>query len=117
MDVPYSIEAEESVLGSLLINWQSAEPEVVAKVMMSLKPEHFYRDKNRWVYEACLALYKKGLPIDELTVAYELKNQRKLEAVSAAYLPYLVGHICTPLHLEHYARIILDTYQERLKVG
>ena len=113
---PYSLEAEEGVLGCLLLDWMQAEPEKVARVMVGLKPKHFYREKNSWVYGACQALYKGGHPIDQVTVAHELAKQGKLEALGGAeYLSYLLRISTVPLHLEYYARIIMDSYQERLK--
>ena len=110
----YSIEAEEGVLGCLLLDWMQAEPEKVTKVMVGLKPKHFYREKNAWVYEACQSLYKDGRAIDQVTVAHELAKRGKLEAMGgAAYLSHLLTIATVPLHVEYYARIVFDTYNQR----
>ena len=114
MAVNHSIEAEEGVLGCLLLDWMQAEPEKVTRVMVSLKPKHFYRDKNRWIYDACQALYKGGHPTDQVTVTHELEKQGKLEAVGgAAYLSHILSISTVPLNVEYYARIIRDCYNER----
>jgi len=111
----HNLEAEEGVLGCLLLDWMQAEPQKVARVMASLKRSHFYREKNSWVYAACQSLYKKGWPIDELTVSNELAEQGKLEAIGgAAYVVHLVAQTAIPLHLEYYARIVIDAYGKRI---
>jgi len=110
----YSLEAEEGVLAALLLDWMQSEPEKVTRVMVSLKPKHFFREKNSWVYGACQALYREGHPIDQVTVAHELAKQGKLEAIGgAAYLSYLLTIATVPLHLDFYARIVMDCYNER----
>lgn len=99
---PQDIDAEEATLGSLLIDQES-----MAKVVTLLRFEDFYREKNRWVYEACVGLHARNEPIDQLTVAHELERAKKLEAVGgAAYLSHLVGVVPTSVHIEHYAQIV-----------
>ena len=111
-----SLEAEEAVLGSLLLSLSDTMPEALARVMSALKPMHFHRDKHQWVYEGCQALYKQDIPIDQVTLAHELARQKKLDAIGgAAYLSYLIQQIPTSLHVEFYAKIVLDTYFERLR--
>ena len=110
----YNIEAEEGIIGCLLLDWLQVEPEKVTKVMVSLKPEHFYREKNAWVYQACQSLFKAGHPIDQVTVAHELAQHGKLEAIGgAAYLSHILSISTIPLHLEFYTRIVMDCYNER----
>ena len=114
---PQDTSAEEAVLGSLLLDWMQSEPEKVTKVLMALKPQHFWRDKNQWVYEACLNLFKAGAPIDQVTVAHQLVQDGKLEAVGgAAYLSYLIQQIATPINIDYYARIVLEKYRERQRL-
>jgi len=101
---PHDIEAEEAVLGSLLV-----DGEAIYKVAPFLSPEEFYREKNQWVYEACFSLYDRSepVPIDQVTVAHELGRRGKLEAVGgAAYLSHLVSIVPTSVHIEHYARMV-----------
>ncbi len=102
---PHDIQAEESVIGSLLI-----EGEAVTHVSGFLKPDHFYRERNRWVYEACLALLDRSEAINHVTVAHELERRGLLEdAGGSAYLSHVVSVVPTSVHLEHYARIVHRT--------
>ncbi len=102
---PHDIEAEESVVGSLLINSDS-----IYQIATFLKPDDFYREKNRWAYEACFSLYERSEAIDQVTVAHELERQDRLEAIGgAAYLSHLVSIVPTSLHIEHYAQIVHRT--------
>jgi replicative DNA helicase len=99
---PHNVEAEEAVLGSLLV-----DPDSITETAIFLKPEAFYREKNLWVYEACLALYDRTEAINQITVAQELANQGRLEAVGGTgFLSLLVERLPTSLHIEHYARIV-----------
>lgn len=99
---PHDIDAEEAVIGSLLI-----DGDAIFKVGTYLRPEDFYREKNQWVYEACFSLYERSEVIDQLTVAHELERQQRLEAVGGpAYLSHLVSIVPTSVHIEHYAQIV-----------
>jgi replicative DNA helicase len=99
---PHNVEAEEAVLGSLLV-----DPDSITQTAIFLKPEAFYREKNLWVYEACLALYDRSEAINQITVAQELATQGRLEAVGGAgFLSLLVERLPTSLHIEHYAHIV-----------
>jgi replicative DNA helicase len=99
---PYNVEAEEAVIGSLLV-----DPDAIVKTAIFLKPEAFYREKNRWLYEACLALYERNEAINQITVAQELARQGKLEEIGGvAYLSHLVSVLPTSVHVEYYAQIV-----------
>lgn len=99
---PYNIEAEEAVIGSLLV-----DPEAILKTTVFLKPEAFYREKNQWLYEACLSLYERNEAINQITVSQELTRQGKLEDVGGvAYLSHLVSVLPTSVHVEYYAQIV-----------
>jgi len=99
---PHNVEAEEAVIGSLLV-----DPEAILKTVIFLKPEDFYREKNQWLYEACLSLYERNEAINQITVAQELARQGKLEEVGGvAYLSHLVSVLPTSVHVEHYAKIV-----------
>lgn len=102
---PYDQHAEEGVLGSILL-----DQEAILKVAANLKPEDFFLDRNRWIYEACLELYERRVAIDQNTVAHYLALKDKLEDTGgASHLNYLVSILPTPIHIEHYARIVQDT--------
>ncbi len=99
---PHDIEAEEAVIGSLLV-----DGEAIHKIATFLKPEDFYREKNLWVYEACFSLYERNEAIDQVTMAHELGRRGRLEAVGgAAYLSHLVSIVPTSVHIEHYAQTV-----------
>jgi replicative DNA helicase len=99
---PHDLDAEEAVLGSLLI-----DPEAIFKVVTIIKAEDFYREKNRWTYECCQQLYDRKEAINQITVAHELARQQQLEAAGgAAYLSHLVSQVPTSVHVEYYANIV-----------
>jgi replicative DNA helicase len=99
---PHDLDAEEAVLGSLLI-----DPEAIFKVVTLLKVEDFYRDKNRWTYESCWQLYDRKQAINQITVAHELARRQQLEAAGgAAYLSHLVSQVPTSVHVEYYSNIV-----------
>ena len=99
---PHDIDAEENVIGSLLI-----DGEAIHQISSFLKPEDFYREKNQWCYQSCLSLYESATAIDQITIAQDLARQQKLEALGGpAYLSHLVSTVPTSLHVEHYAQIV-----------
>jgi replicative DNA helicase len=99
---PHDLDAEEAVLGSLLI-----DPEAIFKTVAVLKAEDFYREKNRWTYEGCQQLYDRKEAINQITIAHELARRQQLEAAGgAAYLSHLVSQVPTSVHVEHYANIV-----------
>jgi replicative DNA helicase len=102
---PHDIEAEEAVIGSLLI-----DPEAILKVAVSLKAEDFFSETNRVIYQACFSLYQRNEAINQITVAHELMRQDKLEQIGgAAFLSHLISNVPTSLHVEYYARIVSNT--------
>ena len=102
---PHNIEAEEAVIGSLLI-----DGEAIPQVATFLRPSDFYREQNRWCYEACLSLFQRDDAINQVTVAHELTAGNRLEEVGGqAFLSHLVMGVPTSVHIEHYARIVNRT--------
>ncbi len=103
--VPQSIEAEEAVLGAVLI-----DDDALYKVAAFLRPEHFYVEKNGWIYQAFLNISERREPIDVLTVCDELERQGQLQgAGGAAYITSLLNAVPTAIHVEHYARLVERT--------
>ena len=99
---PHDIDAEESVNGSLLIDGKA-----IYEIAIFLRPEDFYSEQNRWIYQACLSLYQRDEAINQITVAQELERGGKLEKCGgAAYLSHLISAVPTSLDIEHYARIV-----------
>jgi len=99
---PSSLEAEQSVLGALLI-----DKDAVVEVAEFLKPKHFYQDKHAKVYEAVVKLYEAREPVDVVTVGEKLKEAKSLKQVGGAtYLTELVNRVPTSAHVENYAKIV-----------
>jgi replicative DNA helicase len=100
--VPQNIEAEEAVLGSLLI-----DPEALFRVAPFLKADDFYIQKNAWIYEAILALHERREPIDFVTLCDELERREQLEGVGgAAYITRLINAVPSAIHVEAYGHIV-----------
>lgn len=100
--VPSSTEAEEAVLGSLLI-----DPEALFQVSPFLKPDDFYIQKNDWIYATILNLHERREPIDFVTVCDDLERQGRLEEIGgAAYVTQLINAVPSAIHCEAYGRIV-----------
>ncbi len=99
---PHSIEAEEAVLGSLLI-----DPDAIFEVASFLRPEAFYRVHNRWIYDAIVSLNERREPIDFITLSEELRRREQLEDVGGeAYLVGLLNVVPTAVNTRTYARAV-----------
>lgn len=106
---PHSAEAEESVLGALLL-----DQDAIISVAEFLAPTDFYDDRKRSIYEACVELYTERTPIDVLTVSEKLKKKKVLKVVGgASYLAELVSKVPTAAHVEHYGKIVKDQATKR----
>lgn len=103
--VPQNIEAERGVLGSIII-----DPEALERVVAFLKPEDFYRDANRSIYEVILKLYEQREPADFITICDDLERNNKLEKVGgASYVTELINCVPTSGNIEYYGRIVERT--------
>ena len=112
---PHDVDAEESVIGSVLIDGDSLN-----KIAPFLRSSDFYSEKGRWCYEAVLALLERGEPIDQISVAHELSLHDRLEGVGGTdYLGHLVSVVPTSVHIEHYGRIVhhASTMRQLIRVG
>ena len=99
---PQAIELEDSVLGALMI-----EKDAYASVSDLLRPESFYKDQNRMVFEAIRALAAKDQPIDMLSVAEKLKSLGNLDqAGGPVYLSELTRKVASTAHLFYHAQIV-----------
>jgi replicative DNA helicase len=107
--IPHNIEAEEAILGSLLI-----DPEAIFRVSSFLKPDDFYIVKNGWIYDAILSLHERRQPSDFVTVCDELENRNQLEEIGgAAYISSLINSVPTAIHAEAYGHIVERTALRR----
>jgi len=99
---PQNIEAEQSVLGAILL-----DKEVLSSVTEIISSQDFYREDHREIFEAIMDLYEKGEPIDLITVAEQLKVRGSLEAVGGLeYLTNLASLVPTTANAKHYAKIV-----------
>lgn len=90
------------MIASLLV-----DAEAVYKVAPILKADDFFREKNGWTFEACLALWERNQSINQVTVSHELARRGRLEEVGgAAYLSRLVTDLPTAIGVEHYAGLV-----------
>ncbi len=103
--LPHDLEAEEAVVGSLLIDGDS-----FVRISSLIKPEDFYRERNQLCYAACRSLFERNEAIDQVTLARELSRTNQLEAAGGmAYLSHLVSVTPTSAHSEHYAQLVART--------
>jgi replicative DNA helicase len=106
---PHNTEAEESVLGSLLI-----DPEAIEAIASLVRPEDFYHPRNRDIYGAMLRLYDRRQPTDFVMVCDELERADLLERIGGvSYLARILTVVPTSIHVEHYARIVQRTSMMR----
>ena len=109
---PHDLSAEEAVNGSLLIDGK-----VIYELATFLKPQDFYSDSGRNIYEAALTLFQRGVALNQVTIAQELERQQRLESIGgAAYLSHLISVVPTSLDAEHYARIVYNLSVSRLLI-
>ncbi|HEX7003164.1 MAG TPA: replicative DNA helicase [Trueperaceae bacterium] len=101
---PQNLEAEQSVLGSVLL-----DNEVFSRIEGTLRTEHFYKEGHRKIFRAMERLFRRGDPIDLVTITEELRQSGDLEGVGS--VPYLIGladSVPTAAYAENYARIVVE---------
>jgi replicative DNA helicase len=101
---PQNIEAEQSILGGVLI-----ENYAVNKVMEVLAPDDFYRESHRKIYKALIDLSERDEPADLITLTNELKNNGHLDSVGgASYITSLIDSVPTAANIEYYVKIVKE---------
>lgn len=101
---PQSLEAEEAVLGALLVN-----PVSITKVVEQLSPKSFYKKSHGVIYGAITDLFNKSEPVDIITVSEHLRDNDNLEkAGGRAYISDLAMNVITTANIEYYAKIITE---------
>jgi len=99
---PHDIDAEQAVIGSML-----TDKDAVVDAIETLKPDDFYRQDNKTIYEAILNLYNRAEPIDIITVKSELTSFGKLESVGGLeYIAVLPDRVPTTANVEKYIKIV-----------
>jgi replicative DNA helicase len=103
--VPHSREAEEAVIGAVLIN-----PEAYYDVAQFLQQDDFYIHRNQWIWQAFIALHDRNEAIDFVTVTEELDQMGHLADIGgAAYITKLINNVPSSLHAEAYGRRVEET--------
>ena len=106
---PHNIEAEQAVLGALLLNWSA-----MAEVVSTLRPDRFYSLSNQVIYEAMVKLYTKSGTGDTISLINELTVENKLEqAGGAAYIASLTDTVPSAANIDYYANMVLDRAARR----
>lgn len=106
---PHSSEAEESVIGALLL-----DKDTIIEIGEFLRPEDFYDDRHRTIYQCALELYENRIPIDVLTVSERLKKKKSLKQIGgSSYLVELANNVPTAAHAQHYAKIVKESATKR----
>ena len=102
---PHSIDAEQSVLGAILIDKQS-----INEVTKFLQPEDFYLQSHKTIFEAMLDLDEAVEPLDLLTVTEHLRKKGDLDKIGgAAYVASLTNVVPTAAHIEYYGRMVEES--------
>ena len=102
---PSDEAAEQAVLGSILIEGDS-----LSEVSLIVKANDFFTERNKWIYEACISLYNRGEPINQISVAHELSSTDKLESIGGeGFLSNLIAIVPTSVYASHYAQIVNRT--------
>lgn len=100
--VPHNLDAEQSVLGALLLN-----PKALQDVESILRPRYFQGENHQTIYAAMLALQEKRLDVDPISLVNQLQESKQLQnAGGAHYLDYLADHCPTSVNVGTYARIV-----------
>ncbi|HZJ18415.1 MAG TPA: replicative DNA helicase [Patescibacteria group bacterium] len=106
--LPHNEDAEESVLGAILI-----DKDAVGTVSEIISSRDFYNGVNSIIYDAMLSLYEQSKPIDVVTLTSQLKKNKTYEKVKSAYLAELIESVPTAANVAHYANIIKETSIKR----
>lgn len=102
--MPYNAEAEQSVLGSILI-----DRDCIATVSVILSTEDFYFDHNKFIFEIMQEQFNLNQPIDVITVSEALKREDQLDAVGGiSYLSTIASNVPTTANVTQYAQIVLQ---------
>lgn len=111
--IPANLEAEQAVLGSLLI-----DPDAIIKIASFLRAIDFFREWHQWIYSALLTLHERREPADFVTLVDELERNEQLEDIGGpAYITELINSTPTAIYVDYYARIVERTAILRRLIG
>ena len=101
---PQAIEIEEAILGALML-----ERDALTSVIEILRPESFYKDANRLIFEAIVQLFNNSDPVDIKTVVHQLRKNGQLEIIGGAYyVSELTTKVNSSANIEYHARIVAE---------
>ena len=101
---PHDFQAEEAVLGSILIDSMT-----ITQIACFLSADDFYREINRQCFEVCYDLFERDEAINQITVTHEMENRGMLDDEGPGYLSHLVTVTPTSVHIKHYANLVHRT--------
>ena len=101
---PHDFQAEEAVLGSILIDSMT-----ITQIAGFLSADDFYREINRQCFEVCYDLFERDEAINQITVTHEMENRGMLDDDGPGYLSHLVTVTPTSVHIKHYANLVHRT--------
>ncbi len=109
-DLPYSLEAEQTILGALLI-----DPSVLSVVLEHIKPESFYREQHRNIFSIILRMFGNGQEADIITVMNEVVATGIFEtsAMAKTYLKGIMENVPSVSNIESYCKIVEDKFYIR----
>jgi replicative DNA helicase len=101
---PQALDLEEAVLGALML-----EKNALNAVVEFLKPEHFYVDAHKEIYQSIIDLFKASEPVDMRTVVNQLRKNGKIDLVGGAYyIAELTAKVSSAANIEYHARVIIE---------
>ncbi|MEG0614982.1 MAG: replicative DNA helicase [Oscillospiraceae bacterium] len=109
-ELPFNLEAEQTVLGALLI-----EPETISTVMAYIKPDSFYNEKHRELFSIIVRMFSSGISADIITVLNEAVGQGVFESPAAgkSYLASIMENVPSVSNIESYCKIVEEKYYIR----
>lgn len=110
---PHSTEAEQSVLGSIIL-----EPQLISLVSKRIKKEYFYKEAHKTIYESMLNIHNKSQKIDVILLIDELKKEGYLEAIGGmAYITSLSTIVPSTSNIEYYLDVLIDKNSRRVSLS
>ncbi|NOS90453.1 MAG: replicative DNA helicase [Cyclobacteriaceae bacterium] len=101
---PQAVDLEEAILGALML-----EKNALTAVVEFLRPDHFYKEQHKEIFNAIIDLFKASEPVDMRTVVAQLRKNAKLELVGGAYyIAELTSKVSSAANIEYHARIIIE---------
>ena len=101
---PQARDLEESVLGAVML-----ERNALLEIVDFLKPEHFYVDAHREIYEACVELFRESNPVDMMSVNARLRKKGTIDQVGGAYrLSDITQKVNSSANIEYHSRVIIE---------